>query len=275
MGLSQRGHPVSSDSAGAAGRFKRQRVREAEARRQEQRVEDVLTHTTHIVDAIATINGKYVLTLNDERARLVHQVTELQTQLTKHQRQHAEDTTHLVLSEFARLRGVVSSGVKDRLLQSLREEANKGHADVFDAVSAHVDDALQGSLAVADTELSAERQLNHTLVQQLQNYTQTLLREVKGATSRAFRAEVEVMQRDVLVAKLQAACVFAQTDRFAMSRRWMRSCGWWRNSLKRVAMPSRRGQMSPSEAPRTTTRAAPWTERDSGCRPGRDDACAF
>ncbi|AIN98893.1 hypothetical protein LPMP_250280 [Leishmania panamensis] len=210
MVLSQRGLPVSSDSAGAAGRFKRQRVREAEARRQEQRVEDVLTHTTHIVDAIATINGKYVLTLNDERARLVHQVTELQTQLTKHQRQHAEDTTHLVLSEFARLRGVVSSGVKDRLLQSLREEANKGHADVFDAISAHVDDALQGSLAVADTELSAERQLNHTLVQQLQNYTQTLLREVKGATSRAFQAEVEVMQRDVLVAKLQAACVFAQ-----------------------------------------------------------------
>ncbi|KAG5477417.1 hypothetical protein CUR178_05120 [Leishmania enriettii] len=210
MVLSHRENSTTSYPVGAAGRFKRQREREAEAKRQEQRVEDVLAHTTHIVNTIASINGKYVLTLNNERRRLAHQVMELQTQSTKHQQQHAEDSTQLVLSELARLRDVVSSGVKDRLIHSLREEADKGFAGVFDAVSSHVGTALQGSLALADVELSAERQLNHTLVQQLQDYTQTLLSEVKSATLRAFQAEVEAMQRDVLVAKLQAACAFVE-----------------------------------------------------------------
>ncbi|KAG5476890.1 hypothetical protein LSCM1_05222 [Leishmania martiniquensis] len=210
MLLPQRESSARSDSARPAGLFKRHREREAEAKRQEQRVEDVLAHTTHIVNTIATINGKYVLTLNDERARLAQQVRELQTQSTKNHQQHAQDTAQLVSSELARLRGVVSSGVKDRLIQSLRDEADKGLSDVFEALSAHVDDALQGPLALVDAELSAERQLNSTLVQQLQSYTRTLLSEVKSASSRAFQAEIEAMQRDVLVAKLQAACTFAE-----------------------------------------------------------------
>lgn len=208
MMLSQGEHSASSGSAGAQGRFKRQR--EAEVKRREQRVEDVLAHTTHIVDTIASINGKYVLSLNGERARLAHQVTELQRRMTKHQLQHAEDTTQRVLSDLERLRGAVTSSVKDQLIKSLLDDAEKGRGDAFDAVWAHVDEALHGSLAVAEAELSAERQLNHTLVQQLQSYTQTILREVNGATSRAFKAEVEVMQRDVLVARLRAACTFAE-----------------------------------------------------------------
>ncbi|CAG9575035.1 conserved hypothetical protein [Leishmania major strain Friedlin] len=203
-------HAVSGDSAAAQGRFKRQREREAEAKRQEQRTEDVLAHTTHIVDTIASINGKYVLSLNGERARLAHQVTELQKRLTKHQLQHAEDTTQRVLSDLARLRGAVTSGVKDQLIESLLVEAERGRGYAFDAVCAHVDEALHGSLAVAEAELSSERQLNRTLVQQLKSYAQTMLREVTVATSRAFKAEVEVMQRDVLVAKLRAACTFAE-----------------------------------------------------------------
>ncbi|AYU79357.1 hypothetical protein LdCL_250007800 [Leishmania donovani] len=210
MMRSQGDHSVSSDSAAAQGRFKRQREREAEAKRQEQRVEDVLAHTTHIVDTIASINGKYVLSLNGERARLAHQVTELQKRLTKHQLQHAEDTTQRVLSDLARLRGAVTSSVKDQLIESLLNEAERGRGYAFDAVCAHVDEALHGTLTVAEAELSAERQLNRTLVEQLMSYTQTILREVKGATSRAFTAEVEVMQRDVLVAKLRAACTFAE-----------------------------------------------------------------
>ncbi|GET89117.1 hypothetical protein, conserved [Leishmania tarentolae] len=201
---------VSGDSATAEGRFKRQREREAESKRREQRVEDVLTHTTHIVDTIASINGKYVVSLNGERTRLASQVTELEKQLTRHQLQHAEDTTQRVLSDLARLRGTVTSGVKDQLIQSLLDEAEKGRGHAFDAVCSHLDEALHGSLSVAEAELAAERHLNRTLVQQLQSYTQTILKEVKGATSRAFKAEVEVLQRDVLVAKLQAAYAFTE-----------------------------------------------------------------
>ncbi|KAG5502755.1 hypothetical protein JKF63_04522 [Porcisia hertigi] len=203
-------HTAGSDSACRAGGLKRQREREVAAKLQEQRVEDVMTHTTQIVDAIASINGSYVLTLNDERARLANQVEMLQAHSTKQQQEQVENTSKLLLSELARIRSMVSSGVKERLVESLREEADKGHAHVFEAVSHHVDDALSGTLAVLDGELSAERNLNHTLVVQLRSYAKTLLTEVKAATVRAFQAEVEVIQRDVLVAKLRAACAFAE-----------------------------------------------------------------
>jgi microcompartment protein CcmL/EutN len=196
--------------AGARGGFKRQRERELADKRQEQRVEDVLAHTTHIVDAIAGINTNYVRTLSDDRLRLSHRVDELQRLRTSAQLKQSEMTTQLVHSNLKALRGTVGGSLKDRFIDQLRVQVDHGHSEVLDALAAHVDDALRGSLTVTDTQLSAERKLSATLVEQLRTYAQTLLETTKAANQRAFKAEVAAMGRDVLLAKLRATHEFAQ-----------------------------------------------------------------
>ena len=201
---------AESGSSAVYSGTKRQRDRELADKRQEQRVEDVLAHTTRIVDAIAGINTNYVRSLSDERLRLASQVEQLQSQHISEQLRQSEATTQLVYNNLKALRGTVSRNVKDRFIDQLRTQVDQGQSAVLDALAAHIDGALQGALTVTDTQLSAERQLSATLVQQLRSYAHTLLSTAKAANERAFKAEVDAVQKDVLIAKLRAAHLFEQ-----------------------------------------------------------------
>ncbi|KPA79421.1 hypothetical protein ABB37_05263 [Leptomonas pyrrhocoris] len=204
-----------SDADGSAavhGGVKRQRERDLDDKRQDKRVEDVLAHTTHIVDAIAGVNTNYLRTLSDERAHLADRVEQLQALHTSDQLRQSETTTQLVYHNLKSLRGAVSRNVKDRFIDRLRSQVDQGQSEVLDALATHLDDVLQGSLTVADAQLSAERQLSATLVEQLRTYAQTLLETTKAANQRAFRAEVEAMHKDVLIAKLRSAHLFEQNQ---------------------------------------------------------------
>ncbi|KPI89273.1 hypothetical protein ABL78_1606 [Leptomonas seymouri] len=203
---------MSDRGCGAAvhAGVKRQRQRDLADERREKRVEDVLAHTTHIVDAIAGINSNYICSLNDECTRLACRVEELQTQHTSHQLERSETTTQLVYHNLKSLRNAVSTNVKDRFIELLRGQVDQGQSEVIDTLTAHIDDALKGSLSVVDTQLSAERQLSATLVEQLRTYTQMLLATAKAANQRAFKAEVDSMHKDVVMAKLRATQLFEQ-----------------------------------------------------------------
>lgn len=115
---------AESGSSAVYSGTKRQRDRELADKRQEQRVEDVLAHTTRIVDAIAGINTNYVRSLSDERLRLASQVEQLQSQHISEQLRQSEATTQLVYNNLKALRGTVSRNVKDRFIDQLRTQVD-------------------------------------------------------------------------------------------------------------------------------------------------------